>query len=146
MYIHINQNFKFSTFSFCMKNIYKDYNVKFQSKVSMNTLFKIMSTLLYWRSAENHQTMIDFLKKKEFSYSHNIKIKIICSYCIYFVYGPSSFIKSLNRINLIEITLQTSCRRQQTKKLKTVFNSFISVKIFYIPPTYITQKTSAKTC
>ena len=30
------------------------------------------------------------------------------------------------------------------KTLKTAFNFFISVKIFYTPPAYITQNTSAK--
>ena len=88
----------------------------------------------------------------EIAYSNNISFEFVGFYCINFVFGPSIFIKSLNEINLIEINLQTHCQNfeaslfktQNRKLLKSVFNSFISVKIFYIPIGHITQNTSAK--
>ena len=55
--------------------------------------------------------------KIEISYSHNIRFKFVCFYCIYFVYGPSSFIKSLTQINLIEINLQNNCQYWEKKLL-----------------------------
>ena len=63
-------------------------------------------------SAENHQTMTDF-PKLAISISRHIRIKIVWFYCIRFVYGPSSIIKSLNKINLIEIDLQTNCQNSE---------------------------------
>ena len=63
--------------------------------------------------------------------------------------------KSLNKIDLIEINLQTNLSKlggvtfvgdRIRKKDKTVlkFYSLISVKIFYTPHAYITQKITAR--
>ena len=56
-------------------------------------------------------------KKSYEQHKHNVTKKILCYYyrikidyfyCIHFVYWTSSFIKSLNKFNLIEINLQTN--------------------------------------
>ena len=65
------------------------------------------------------------------------------------VYGPSSYVKSLNRITLITYRLvvkvwkHSFCTRQIKKKLNTVFNSFDSVKILYTSPTYTSHKNNS---
>ena len=138
-------------------NIYKEDNVTFWAKVSIWTLFKISIAKLFafcWKSPD-HQAWRTYLKKKENPYSHNIRFKIVYFYCINFVYGPCSFIKYKIELIWLELTCRlivkignnSFCRRQNTKKLKTVFYSLISAftQIFYTPQAYITQKTSAKT-
>ena len=124
-------------------NIYKDDNVTFWAKVSICTLFKISIAKLFafcWKSPDH-----DGLTYIENPYSHNIRFKIVYFYCINFVYGSCSFIKYKIELIWLELTCRlivkieenSFCRRQNTKKLKTVFYSLISA--------YITQKTSAKT-
>ena len=65
------------------------------------------------------------------SISRNIRIKIVWFYCISFVYGTSSFIKSLIWYKLtcrliVKIWRHRFCRRQYTQMLKTAF-----IFIFY---------------
>ena len=63
---------------------------------------------LYWRSTKNPKIMADFLQKGYLVLSKYQKGFFVCVYCIHFVEGPSSLTKSLNKINLIEINLETS--------------------------------------
>ena len=58
--------------------------------------------------------MTGFPKNIEISYSNNSRFRFVCFHYIKFVHRPSSFIKSLNENNLIEINLQTDCQNLET--------------------------------
>ena len=63
------------------------------------TLLKLYATLLaFYRKLPDHDVQM---------YFHNIRIKIVCIYCIIVDCRPSAFIKSQD---MIEISLQTSCK------------------------------------
>ena len=73
------------------------------SMYTLQTKYKFFHVLLEiarpWRT---------FLKN-EISYCQYMRKEMVCSSCINFVEGPSSFTNSFNKISPIEINLQTSC-------------------------------------
>ena len=70
--------------------------------------------------------------KAEISCPHNIRIKIVGFYCKHFIYWPSSFIKSLNYINLREINMQACCGKGYFD-FKCILSYYVPVQTIVSP-------------